>query len=299
MNFMDVLSISIRPLCVAAAAAIGLCLWRRKTAAWEHAWWTVVLAAMLLQIPFAFLLPSLPIPILKAAPSIESAPQTSHPPAMFQAPAQGPTHASHVNRLGGFRLSFWAVGVGIYSVGALYFLVRLALGMLYVRRIVREARIAGSNPQMRESTDISVPMTTGFFRPTILLPSDWRTWEASKREAVIAHEEAHIQRVDWLVGLVARFNRCIFWFHPLAWWLERRLTLLAEEACDDSALRKTAAPESYAQALIEIASAGARGRLRPAAVSMAAEGNISKRVARILETARLCLARFARRPGLC
>jgi GWxTD domain-containing protein len=284
---MDFLNILIRPLCVAAAAAIGLFSWRRKTAAWEHAVWTVVLAAMLLQIPFSSLLPSVRIPVLKPTPAPErSAPLTLSFPAVPDAPARPVTPAARVGGLGRFPITLRGVGVAIYSAVTLYFLIRLIMGLIYVRRILRNARIAAGNTRVLESSDISVPMTTGFFRPTILLPSGWVKWEASKREAIVAHEEAHIERADWLIGLFARLNRCVFWFHPLAWWLERHLTLLAEEACDDSALRKTADPQSYAQALIEIALEGAQGRLCPTAVAMAADGNVSKRVARILETSR-------------
>ena len=30
-----------------------------------------------------------------------------------------------------------------------------------------------------------------------------------------------------LVALVARLNLCLFWFHPVAWWLERKLAMSA------------------------------------------------------------------------
>ena len=45
----------------------------------------------------------------------------------------------------------------------------------------------------------------------------------------MAHEEQHVRRRDSLVALLAAFNRSIFWFHPLAWWIEHKLSLLAEQ----------------------------------------------------------------------
>jgi len=61
-------------------------------------------------------------------------------------------------------------------------------------------------------------------------------------------------------------NRCVFWFHPLAWWVERKLAILAEEACDEASLAATGDRQSYAAALVEMAEAVQRragGSLRP------------------------------------
>ena len=70
---------------------------------------------------------------------------------------------------------------------------------------------------------------------------------------VLLHERAHIERGDTRVAFFAQLNRAIFWFHPLAWWLERRLALLAEQACDDSVIRETGETARYAEILVEIA----------------------------------------------
>ena len=106
---------------------------------------------------------------------------------------------------------------------------------MFARSLVRNSRPV-DGPRVRESEWISVPMTMGQIVPTILLPIGWREWDSAKLQAVLAHEEAHIRRADWAIGVMARINCCVFWFHPLAWWLKRELALLAEYACDDSAL---------------------------------------------------------------
>jgi beta-lactamase regulating signal transducer with metallopeptidase domain len=49
---------------------------------------------------------------------------------------------------------------------------------------------------------------------------------------------------------MAGVNRALFWFHPLAWWTERRLAALAEQACDDAALAELGSRENYARALL-------------------------------------------------
>jgi GWxTD domain-containing protein len=140
-------------------------------------------------------------------------------------------------------------------------------------------------------------MTIGQFQPTILLPAGWREWDSAKFQAVLAHEEAHVRRADWAIGVMARVNCCVFWFHPLAWWLKRQLGLLAEEACDDDALTRIGDRQEYARVLLEIASAmkSAQGRFLGDAISMAKETNVEKRMQQILDDTRTILPAFGRR----
>ena len=102
--------------------------------------------------------------------------------------------------------------------------------------------------------------------------------------AVLAHERAHIQRRDWLIRVASHANVCVFWFHPLAWWMERELARLAEEACDDVALSEMDDREEYAATLIEIARAVAAHTrvLNWRVISMAKDSNVLRRVNRIL-----------------
>jgi hypothetical protein len=48
-------------------------------------------------------------------------------------------------------------------------------------------------------------------------------------------------------------NRALFWFHPVAWWLEGNLRALAEEACDNVVLSRGHDPREYAECLLDIA----------------------------------------------
>ena len=101
-------------------------------------------------------------------------------------------------------------------------------------------------------------MTVGVVHPRIVLPTDWPTWPRHTLHAVLAHERAHVARHDTLVSLAAHINRCVFWFHPLAWWLERTLASTAEHACDDEALKSAGAPSQYAEVLLDIAATARR-----------------------------------------
>ena len=60
--------------------------------------------------------------------------------------------------------------------------------------------------ELREVADLGSPATAGWRRPVILVPPDWRDWDASERRAVLAHELAHIIRGDYAAGLLARLG---------------------------------------------------------------------------------------------
>jgi len=138
-------------------------------------------------------------------------------------------------------------------------------------------------PQLRASQSVVVPLTVGFRDPVILLPADWPSWDPWKLYAVLAHELAHIRRADWLVTVAASLNRCLFWFHPLAWWMEHRLSSLSEQACDEAALHTVGDATRYARAVLEFATALQGGRRLAYGVAMGRTAKVSRRIHRILE----------------
>ena len=68
---------------------------------------------------------------------------------------------------------------------------------------------------MRVSNLIGGPVTFG---STILLPPQCFEWDPHKRQAVLAHEGAHVANGDFYILLLASLNRAMFWFSPFAWW---------------------------------------------------------------------------------
>jgi beta-lactamase regulating signal transducer with metallopeptidase domain len=174
--------------------------------------------------------------------------------------------------------------------GLLVFAGRLAYAYLLTRRLVSAGHLLpqfGAG-QVYESACVSVPLTVGWMRPKILLPKGWDTWPPEKLDAVLVHERTHVMRADWAVAVLAGVNRCVFWFHPLAWWIERQLTVLAEQACDDASLSQVSSRECYAQALVEMAAAvrSGQGRVDWEAMAMAKAAEVRVRVERILDESR-------------
>ncbi len=135
-----------------------------------------------------------------------------------------------------------------------------------------------------ESTRVAAPLIAGVFRPRIILPTTWATWPNETLRAVLAHERAHVRRRDPLIGLFARVNRCAFWFHPLAWWLERTLAATAEHACDDAGVRAIGERRRYAEVLLDMADTVRRsgGRFSWQGVGVDGNGLLDQRIDRIL-----------------
>ncbi len=91
--------------------------------------------------------------------------------------------------------------------------------------------------ELRELADLATPATAGWRRPMVFLPDDWRSWSENDLRAVLAHELAHIQRSDYLIGLMARLALALHFYHPLVRWLAGRLQAQQELAADAVGVR--------------------------------------------------------------
>ncbi|HKV78284.1 MAG TPA: M56 family metallopeptidase [Candidatus Sulfotelmatobacter sp.] len=192
----------------------------------------------------------------------------------------------------------WGGAAWIYVVVTLLFLARFVAGIIWSGKLVRSSRslaeglaiekftcsARGSVPRLATSNRISVPVTVGAFWPTVLLPADWREWDAEKLDAVLAHEFSHVVRRDALTQRISLLYRAIFWFNPLAWWMNRHLAELAEQASDEAALSGGADQNNYARTLLSFFEVlqTAPGRIRWQGVSIARPGQAEQRLERIL-----------------
>src|SRR5579872_2837473 len=141
-----------------------------------------------------------------------------------------------------------------------------------------------STPRLAETKILSVPATMGVLYPVILLPTDWREWDEAKLDAILAHEVSHVARRDALTQRLSLIHRAIFWFSPLAWWIDRQITELAEEASDEAALAGGADQARYAETLLGFFAEleAAPGRIHWEGISMANGCRAERRVERIL-----------------
>jgi len=107
------------------------------------------------------------------------------------------------------------------------------------------------------SDRVSVPTAVGLFRPAVVLPR-WALAELSGADlnSVLVHELAHLRRRDDWTNLLQKLVRAVFFFHPAVWWIENRLSLEREMACDEHVLTNIDDPYSYAACLVSLAEKG-------------------------------------------
>ncbi|WZP00433.1 M56 family metallopeptidase [Isosphaeraceae bacterium EP7] len=133
--------------------------------------------------------------------------------------------------------------------------------------------------ELREVAELTTPATAGWRRPVILLPDDWRTWDAPERRAVLAHELAHILRDDYVAGLVARLAVVLNAYHPLVRWLAGRLQLQQEQAADALGARFAGGRVTYLLALSSLAlKQDGRSPSWPARAFLPGRGTLIRRI---------------------
>jgi bla regulator protein BlaR1 len=132
------------------------------------------------------------------------------------------------------------------------------------------------------SDELASPISWGLMRPVILLNT--RAVEAAgEAEAIIAHELAHVARMDWAKLLLARVATALFWFNPLIWLLAREAHQLREEAADDAVLAADIPDTDYAQLLVGVARHECPGLLLGAHGVAPSKSSLARRVARVLD----------------
>jgi len=200
-------------------------------------------------------------PILTAGPDDGPAIEPSTPgtaPAIREATARNIPWT-------GICLICWAVA----STGSLGHLVlRFALGRRLLRRseapasehlgrAVEEARTrlgVAEAVRVRSSEKVRSPIIWCWARRPVLLVQKCPTRCEGVTDwvGVFCHELAHWKRRDHLSGLFAELLTAALPWHPLTWWVKKRLMVLSEQACDDWVVAGGQAGVEYAESLLNL-----------------------------------------------
>lgn len=104
----------------------------------------------------------------------------------------------------------------------------------HLQQIAQEAaRLTGVTCEVRllASPLVQSPMLVGFFRPTILLPSEHLP--DSDARYILAHELTHFRRRDLWKKFLMNMIQCIHWFNPVVYLLSRDFAYWLETSCDE------------------------------------------------------------------
>lgn len=185
----------------------------------------------------------------------------------------------------------WSFGAGLLGL-------RLLLGLAWIGRISRETGLPVDplwqlrfdrlverfglwrDVSLRLCDRIESPITAGWLRPVVIVPGALLARLSPELlEALIAHELAHIRRHDYLVNLAQSAVEALLFYHPVVWWLSRRIRDEREQIADDLAARALGEPRRLALALQELD----RFQFSHSSLAPAAHGgNLMTRIQRLI-----------------
>jgi beta-lactamase regulating signal transducer with metallopeptidase domain len=208
--------------------------------------------------------------------------------------------------------SWMVYALGVWAAIASLGIIRIVSGLWRVHSLRRQStELTNADPEIARSLqefrsvrhvrlylsdELHVPTAIGYFRPAVLIPR-WATTDLSAAElnAIVLHELGHLRRWDDWTNLAQKVLRAVLFFHPAVWWLDSRLSLEREIACDDLVLAKTSDARGYAECLVSVAE---KSVLRAGlALAVAAVGRVRQtafRLTRILDQHRLTETRVSK-----
>ncbi|MGG6461557.1 M56 family metallopeptidase [Solilutibacter silvestris] len=196
-------------------------------------------------ISFAFAAAGSADPVQAGIPLLASLPSPTHP--MFA-----------------WIVAAWATGTTVFAL-------RMASGLWWVRRLRTRAACADARRwqacadafaqgfgirrrvTVRMIEEGDSPLSVGWWKPMVLLPAAIAAnMPVPLLEALVAHELAHIRRHDYLVNLLQGAIEALLFYHPVVWWLSRRIRIERELVADDLAAGQLGDPRRLALALSEL-----------------------------------------------
>jgi beta-lactamase regulating signal transducer with metallopeptidase domain len=287
--FLSVLNMSVTASLVAVAVIIARLPLKKSPKVFSYALWSVVLFRLVC--PFSF---SSRLSLLGFMPSSQagSAPARYIPEdaGMIKLPlvdiafkrinaafsSSIPPAAAPLAKLNPMDILIF-LGALIWLTGMAVMLVYAAIAYLRLKRRISTATLVSEN--IYESDLIRSPFVCGFVKPKIYLPL---SLTGEEREYILLHEKTHIQRLDYIVKLVAFLVLALHWFNPIMWLCFSLMTRDMEMSCDERVIQKTSGLKvtSYSRSLLALASQKKMPAPGPLAFG---ESNVKARIKNLLD----------------
>lgn len=279
--------------------AIGLLLataLKRRSAAVRHAVLTTAIACAALMPVLELMVPQLPV-----VRWVDST-MTDSSALRFSSETQIGVASMATSSTGDVpRVTWPMVLVGLWAGATVLTLTAFAISLWRLRRLRAScAPVAGKwrtltdsltrecgirrHVVLLQSSDPTLLVTFGMFRPGIILPAGADDWTAERQHVVLRHELAHIRRRDAAIQVAGELLRVMQPFNPLVWMTCRRLRQESEYACDDAVLSAGIEPTSYATHLLDVARRlSARQATWAAAPAIAHPSTLERRIVAMLQ----------------
>ena len=218
------------------------------TSSWHYYMWLVVLVVMLLPIRISLPDNSHPVPALEINSQISDKKESSDAYEPIQVTKQdlelnSDKEGNTNNRLENLKIFAYDK---LNFVSFVWFVIMIALFFSkligYMIFLIKLRKYSGiiSCPELmrftnkkivaRTSDRISSPLMIGLFKPTLLLPETEMTPE--QLDNVLAHEMTHFRRKDILYKWFISIVKCIHWFNPAIYYINKQVNIECEISCD-------------------------------------------------------------------
>jgi len=209
--------------------------------------------------------------ILSAAPELETRiPESAGVAPAFSGPFISEVSASPARIALMIACAVWAAGTAAMALYAL-------IGYVRLRMTVRESVLCADGTYMCDR--VNTPFILGLVRPRVFLPSS-----IDQKDAVfaVAHEKAHIKRLDHVWKPLGFALLSVHWFNPVCWAAYVLFCRDIELACDEKVICDIGPGKTkqYVNALINCS---AQNRAISACPLAFGESMIKKRIRSLME----------------
>ena len=215
---------------------------------WHYYMWLVVLVVMLLPIRISLPDNSHPVPALEINSQISDKKESGDAYEPIQVTKQdlelnSDKEGNTYNRLENLKIFAYDK---LNIVSFVWFVIMIALFfskligyMIFLIKLRKYSDIISCPELMRftnkkivarTSDRISSPLMIGLFKPTLLLPETEMTPE--QLDNVLAHEMTHFRRKDILYKWFISIVKCIHWFNPAIYYINKQVNIECEISCD-------------------------------------------------------------------
>ena len=218
------------------------------TSSWHYYMWLVVLVVMLLPIRISLPNNSHPVPALEINSQISDKKESGDAYEPIQVTKQdlelnSDKEGNTYNRIENLKIFAYDK---LNIVSFVWFVIMIALFfskligyMIFLIKLRKYSDIISCPELMRftnkkivarTSDRISSPLMIGLFKPTLLLPETEMTPE--QLDNVLAHEMTHFRRKDILYKWFISIVKCIHWFNPAIYYINKQVNIECEISCD-------------------------------------------------------------------
>ena len=250
MSFTQVLNLSISASWLVLAIVMARGILKNAPKALHCALWALVAIRLLCPVSFESemsLIPSrevIPEHYLSMEPVEQSTPArleiVTNPVYEESVTIDTETTVDLVQNWDLYATLLWLAGVGAMGIYAAYSYLSIRI----------RVRMAGwSHGRVWECDDIDSPFILGLLWPRIYLPSGL---DEITKAHVLAHENAHLKRLDHIWKPLGFALLTIHWFNPVMWAAYVLLCRDIELACDEKVIKRLEKPQvrAYSEALV-------------------------------------------------